>query len=150
MPCHTRRTQYLSAAAWRRQQKYQISVLNVAVESSFLGNTYSRHVLIQSQKTWSVSGIVTNRCLGWGDANGHCSHQSPAAVQSILGALILGKLHKGNAGGAVIVEQQAALRDMSCTWKSSTVKLYALDAVTAHGKTQLQRALLLAASALTI
>ena len=85
------------------------------MESSFLGNTYFRHVLIQSQKSRTVSGLVTNRCLGWGDTDGHCAHQSPAAVQSILGALILGKLHKGNAGGAVIVEQEAALCDMSCT-----------------------------------
>lgn len=89
-------------------------VLNAALEGSLLANDIC-HIVIQCQSAGSTSGLVPNRRLGRCDANGHGAHQSPAAVQGVLGALVLGKLYKGDAGGAVVVKQQAALCDMPCT-----------------------------------
>ena len=79
------------------------------------GKQFPSHIDTMSLRSDLISGFITNRCLGWRDTDGHCAHQSPAAVQGILGALILGKLHKSNACGAVVVKKQAALCDMSCT-----------------------------------
>ena len=60
------------------------------------------------------SGFIADGGLGGSHTNGHCPHESTTAVQSILGAVILGELQKGDAGGAVIVKQQAALGHRSC------------------------------------
>lgn len=64
----------------------------------------SPHVDTYIRSAKNVSGFIADRGLGGGHTNGHCPHESPAAVQSVLGTVVLGKFQKRDAGGTVIVE----------------------------------------------